>query len=340
MGIGCIPYSLYLYERMIFKMDEQIKCAITHFDKKVTDYQVYVDRELQKQDKQIKSYEDYIVNTLNSASKIADNILKNVAIQETAIGKAITLNDVLNYKHNCSCQLTSDTYEEIIGVSSNLIDLQNDDVAFTDFGGQPHFEITKTVNSNGSAVLNGEIGAYTALRMSVHIEGFEKGKQYTISLRNSNNEQLQFQFLGFAEDGGPTVGWDERYYTNKYTFIWDENTKYYSIDCMYAATDDGIPKTFNNITFYVQIEEGSNMTEWQPAGGEVETKPYIEDFSSVKLIVSNGEKTDEYEPTVNGAVENIESYSPNMEITTDNEHCNIEFKYYVDTKSYIDKKLG
>ncbi|MBO5019538.1 MAG: hypothetical protein J6D52_02615, partial [Clostridia bacterium] len=88
---------------------------------------------------------------------------------------------------------------------------------------------------------------------------------------------------------------------------------------------------------YVQIEEGSTMTEWKPSGGEVETKPYIEDFSTVTVNVDGNS----YTPQADGTVTGIVSVSPDMEVTTDNEHVNIhDFTYNVDTKTYIDKAVG
>lgn len=50
-------------------MDNEIKCAIAHFDRKTTDYQIYVDRALQTQDKKIKTHENYLINTLDSQNK-------------------------------------------------------------------------------------------------------------------------------------------------------------------------------------------------------------------------------------------------------------------------------
>ena len=251
-------------------------------------------------------------------------------------GKSISVNDVSPLAHNCSCRLTSDTYEEIIGGSNNLIDLQSVNAGSPD--GIEHQTLTTTVNPNGSIILNGELPSDTALRLSIPIIGFEKGKQYTISLRTSKNEQKQFQFLGFGSDGSPTVGWDEIYHTTKYTFVWDENTVKYIIDCMFDSTiETGESITYDNLTIYVQIEEGSTMTEWKPSGGEVETKPYIEDFSTVTVNVDGNS----YTPQADGTVTGIVSVSPDMEVTTDNEHVNIhDFTYNVDTKTYIDKAVG
>lgn len=58
-------------------MDEQTKCAIAHFDKKVTDYQIYVDRELQNQNEQLKSAKNYLINTLDSQDKKINDFINN-----------------------------------------------------------------------------------------------------------------------------------------------------------------------------------------------------------------------------------------------------------------------
>lgn len=46
--------------------DKTLECAIAHFDKKFTDYQIYVDRVIQEQNKKIKQLENYIMNNINS----------------------------------------------------------------------------------------------------------------------------------------------------------------------------------------------------------------------------------------------------------------------------------
>ena len=67
--------------------------------------------------------------------------------------------------------------------------------------------------------------------------------------------------------------------------------------------------------------------------GEVTSTQAITDFSTVTVIV--GDKP--YTPTENGIVTGIDSVSPTMVITTDNEHANIvDFTYCVDTKKYVD----
>lgn len=113
-------------------MDEKkIECAIAHFDKKVTDYQGYVDRELMNQDKQIKSHEDYLINTLDGHKKMIQEIgagesdliyekSKNLfanALTGSASGKPIFITDVSPLEHELKIKLTSDTVTDFSRVT-------------------------------------------------------------------------------------------------------------------------------------------------------------------------------------------------------------------------------
>jgi len=59
--------------------EKNIDCAIAHFDKKVTDYQLHVDRELINQDKKINTQEKYLINTLDSHKKLITDFIEENA---------------------------------------------------------------------------------------------------------------------------------------------------------------------------------------------------------------------------------------------------------------------
>lgn len=113
-------------------MDEKkIECAIAHFDKKVTDYQIHVNRELLNQDEKIKSHEDYLINTLDSHKKMIQEIgagesdlmyekSKNLfanALTGSASGKPIFITDVSPLEHELKIKLTSDTVTDFSRVT-------------------------------------------------------------------------------------------------------------------------------------------------------------------------------------------------------------------------------
>jgi hypothetical protein len=56
--------------------DEKCTACI---DKKVTDYQIYVDRALQKQDKKIETHETYLMTSVNTQNKRIDDFIENNA---------------------------------------------------------------------------------------------------------------------------------------------------------------------------------------------------------------------------------------------------------------------
>ena len=279
-----------------------------------------------------------LMETCVNAEKIAQEALKKStecasAIHKTISGgdKSLTITDVSPLAHKCSCRLTSDT------IKTNLFEYEENNIRIVSLTTET--EINQAYrgmlvdNADGSFVLNGGVAPYDGLRLSIYFRNLESDKEYTVSIRNSANEVLSFQFLGFGADGNPTVGWDDVYHANKYTFVKDENTSYYCLDLMLGDTNDGNPFIFDNLTYYIQLEYGPIMTDWE----SIEGKPCIEDFSSV--IVYAGDNT--YRPTEDGMVTDIVSKSPNMTITTNNNNVNItDFFYYVDTKAYVDSNSG
>lgn len=261
----------------------------------------------------------------------------NFAVRNTVSGENfLTLTDVSALPHKCSCRLTSDTYESTLSDSRNILNLEtaNLSIGLNNYWGNTSEYLNITNNNDGSITVSGKIPPYDVLMVQAYICDMPKGNQYTASLRASNNDPISFQFLEFDAESMPVRGFDEEA-TTECTFTYGaDNVEYYCINSYAIFNDTEADLDIGEITFYIQLEEKSQMTEWQPCGeGAVVNKPYIEDFSTVKLNV-NG-KT--YTPTADGLVTDIAS-SPTMTITTNNEKVNIvDFTYCVDTKAYVDE---
>lgn len=63
--------------------EQELKNAIACFDKKVTDYQIHVDKCVQNVDKKVKSYEDFVFGITTGIETALDGIIE---IQNTLIG--------------------------------------------------------------------------------------------------------------------------------------------------------------------------------------------------------------------------------------------------------------
>lgn len=97
------------------------KC-IAHFDKKVTDYQMYVDRSLQNQDIKIKSLEDYLVNTCDSIKKLVTDLTTNgLVTKEEFNGLLMAVNEQVT---NVTTAIT-DLNESKFAVFSTIKPLTN-----------------------------------------------------------------------------------------------------------------------------------------------------------------------------------------------------------------------
>ena len=281
------------------------------------------------------------------------------AIKKSVSGKSITLTDVSPIAHKCSCRLTSDTYEEVSGGSKNIIDWANAD---TSMFGYDCDGVDYVVNEDGSytftptRIPDGE-EEWNNLGSEVSVEyTFNPNKKYTISIKN--DKDYDFYKYGISID--EIKGDYETYIYDVYN-VYDNapTTKSYTYTFPnedYPVLPDAKVNVFayfaienitEPVTVYIQIEEGTEATEWEPysTAGEMITKPYITDFREVEVLV-NGGADGSYTPTEDGTVEGIESVSPNMEISILYPNANVknkanicDFTHCVDTKSYVDADI-
>ncbi len=250
------------------------------------------------------------------------------SITNTIIGgdKTLTVNDVSPIAHKCSLRLTSDSYE-----SRNIYKFDN-----VDFNNEhENSNATFTLNENGTFIIAGSIWADTPSRFSIYVDATKLtlNESYMYSLRDADNNFLSpYSAVTIYKDGSV----NEEFGDNaKYQIVPTEDIGSYCF--MYAIIGDKFSDdqlmSYINKTFYPQLEAGKTVTEWQEYGGV----SYIKDFSAVTVNVNGTE----YTPNADGTVTDIESVSPTMEITTNNEYANIcDFTYCADTKKYIDNNLG
>lgn len=244
--------------------------------------------------------------------------LDGIIPSNTASGKSLYLNDVSPFAHECSCRLTSDTNN-----AGNLFMPTTENFSLN---------MTHTINSDGSILATGYTSGQGALICT--LTGLIPNERYTFSLRSNNSSVWRVSIFGLVRpitaSGNENIAFFEEYHA---TFVCPENGAVKIMIGQWEITDT-TPEYDGSIIFYPQLELGNTMTEWKPYS---EPKPYIEDFSTVKVFV--GGKS--YTPSENGTVIGIESISPNMEITTDNEHVTIsDFTYLVDTKKYTDNLIN
>lgn len=265
-------------------------------------------------------------------SSVASSI-KNIV---SGGGKSLSINDVSPFVHKCSCKLTSDTYEELVGGGNNTFETTNSSIT-VDIEGNDGSCLNVVRNENGSIYLNG----YTDGRghFVCHLYNLTPGETYTWSLRDSDGNNPLGDFICFAMDENGE--WVSDFYEGtsiSHTFTAPQGAVevIFDYNSWGAHQEDGDAPI--DKTVYPQLEKGDTMTAWAPYGGNItENKPHITDFSTVKLYV-NGKG---YTPTEDGTVTDIISASPTMEITTDNDYVNItDFTYCVDTKKYIDSNSG
>ena len=254
------------------------------------------------------------------------------AIQNTISGgeKSLTVNDVSPLAHKCSCRLTSDTYESVVGGSNNIYDFNSENIEIGNYSNEP---ASAEIQENGTIICNGHT-ENEYLNISIYLRNLVLGKTYTISLRNSKGKFYRPNIFIYNDVNGGQIGQvTPAYNATSYTFTHtDENVYEYFFD-YYYYTPELIDITE---TLYPQLEFGTEVTDWaEYSSSVIVEKPYIEDFSTV-TVTADG-KT--YTPSADGTVTDIVSVSPTMEITTDNEYANIvDFTYCVDTKAYIEGK--
>ena len=227
---------------------------------------------------------------------------------ESGGGKSITLNDVSPLAHKCSCRLTSQiNLESIVKFDENKIafkNLTNDDVLYGHI----------IDGNNGTIALTGSFD-------EVHKIVFE----FEVTPNTTYTFLLNFNGEGSQEISNPFLTSD----------MGREEELSKKSNIVITAREENVMQLIYEVNPNYVFEH--LVLKPYLLLGEATSTQYITDFSTVKVIV--GDKS--YTPTENGIVTGIDSVSPTMIITTDNEHANIvDFTYCVDTKKYVDNAIG
>ena len=168
-----------------------------------------------------------------------------------------------------------------------------------------------TVDNNGTITLF--TGSAEPRRIIFEINPIPN-QTYTFLLGFSGEGSEKISNAELTSDGGRDEFFDEK---SRIVFTAEENDKIIRIEYVadpYYAFKDLVLKPCLLL-------------------GEVTSTQAITDFSTVNMLVGDAE----YTPTEDGTVIGIDSVSPTMVITTDNEHVSIvDFTYCVDTKKYVD----
>lgn len=275
--------------------------------------------------------EQYVKESIAQLDAKFEAALEKIAIPDVITGgdKFISVSDVSPLAHKCSCRLTSDTYADVIGDSNNIYDFKN-------YG---HIALLESYSTNATLKINDDgsltispIDSTSILEarffIKIYLDKIISGETYTASLRS--DEEIVYDMCTFGGVSDDDVDFSPLAICT--TFEADDKWDYYAYDVVISHPHP-VP-----ITFYPQLELGATMSDWQPYGEHIiQNKPYIEDFSVVKLNV-NGKY---YIPNTDGTVTDILSASPEMVVTTNNEYVNIhDFTYYADTKRYIDNNAA
>ena len=287
-------------------------------------------------------------NTIKLTNEEKANALEWLGVNALAMpnvikggGKSISVNDVSPLAHTCSCRLTSDTYDEMqsTGESNNIYEFNGSNISIGMYmeGGVPS-PVPYVINDNGTITFNGTTDAIMGVAIRFNLYGLTKGQTYTFSLRSNQDENWNMDM--FAANDWSSMGGGKYGTVISETFVVTDVDGHHWADVYGLFSENETPRPIENLILYPQLEFGDTMTDWSSYGGGegiVITKPYIEDFSTVKVLV--GGKA--YTPSADGTVTGIVSTSPTMEITTDNEYANIhDLTYCIDTKKYIDANSG
>ena len=244
----------------------------------------------------------------------------------------IEVTDVSSIPHVCSCRLTSDTYEEIIESTGNIYDFNESNMSVGAFQNDGFSSpVSYVINEDGTITFNGTTDPVISTGIRFNFYGLEQGKTYTFSLRSNQDEN--FYMAMFAANDWSSMGGEQSGTVITHTFTATDADGHHWADVACCGSIEGVQRQISNLILYPKLEFGVET-------GIVETvtKPFVEDFSTVKVLVDDKV----YIPNADGTVTGIESTSPCMTIITDNrEQVKIyDFVYCADTKRYIDNAVA
>ena len=282
--------------------EDNIKCAIAHFDKKVTDYQIYVDRQLQNQDKQIKSSEDYMINTLDSHNKRITDINNQVAnvVTKTVSGATLEIKDNSPIEHDLDISLLAVSKLELINPSM----FQNKECV---------------TYGEDKIIINIPLGGAEYMGVFSHIfPSVKEGDVITVCCNGENSDGTPYSST-FSEMG--------------IEFGYSTDAGYRFIECGSGSQDITVTKYMLNCRVQIRAyREPSIFTEISIKGNGYSDDA---DFTGAEITVTNGKTTRTAITDATGKVK-IKSMD-NMIITVDNPDYIINCKYGVDLESIIKK---
>jgi hypothetical protein len=234
----------------------------------------------------------------------------------------LTVNDVSPIEHKCSLRLISDTYET--EGSKNVYKFDADNIKiYMSSGGDEGEYFTSTINDDGTVTYDANVGRDGGVYAQFTLRDLTAGETYEfyVNGRSLTNVRLYFTDGSYYDDeyvsAPPTK-------PISYTFTHQDNIDYYVITCRAYYSYHGDSEGWPSDTLRPQLTL------------DKEIKPYITDFSTVGVNV-NG-KT--YTPNADGTV-TVDSVSPTMEITTNNQNVNIvEFTYNTEDSNTVAGCMG
>lgn len=224
------------------------------------------------------------------------------ALKGTASGYAILIDDVSPVPHDMGVKISSNTITDLTAVKvkrcgKNLIPY-------------PYYETTKTVdgtltftdNGDGSITVNGTTSVNASFVL-VHVANsnvsLPSGQVFTLSGCPSGGSNSSYKIFGAS--GSPNNSFSD--YGNGASFT--SNGKLSLSLFIYAGA------TFNNLTFYPQVELGDAVTDYEP---------YI--------------TPTEYTPAADGTVNGVTSLYPNTTLMSDTDGVLIDCEYNRDINKF------
>jgi len=145
--------------------------------------------------------------------------------------------------------------------SSNIYDF-NESNMYCHNGQGGDFQADYTVNDNGTITVDGTVTIYTQPMICIDLIGLKHETTYTFSLRDDNGVPLRISVMAYDTNGIPYT--DLVHSDNgQYTFTASNKYTKYEMN-YYLSNGEEESTTYDNATFYPQLEFGNEMHDWEP----------------------------------------------------------------------------